>query len=382
MVASSNESYLEAYKAQSPDWPSFKGRVELVRVPYLRDYRREQSIYDDQVKRESLPKRVAPHTTFVAALWAVLTRLRKPLIETYPKEMRGTVAALTPLQKADLYSTGRAPLGLPLEKARALRVLLPELWSEIRPDGYEGKVGASPREMKMVILNAAQRPEYPVVSPLAVLEEIRELCTQTTVHPFLQKDSEGAYLKPLEFIDQVRERWLDIALDELTQAIGLVTRDQYDALFQRYLQHVSHQQRGEKLENPVTGQFEDADEAFMADMEGHFDVDGDAAGFRRSLLGRIGAASQSGPIVREDYRGLFPDLFDTLEGSYYEAQKPTVRKTALDALTVLAGDTAKVSQTDIRRVRVMLDELERTFDYCDASAKELISILVSERLSD
>ena len=106
----------------------------------------------------------------------------------------------------------------------------------------------------MQILNAAQRSEFPVVSPLAVLEEIRELCTQTTVYPFLQMESEGSGLKPTEFIDQVRQRWLDIALDELTLAVGLVTREQYDALFQRYLRHVSHQQRGEKLENAITGQ--------------------------------------------------------------------------------------------------------------------------------
>lgn len=382
MVASSNESYLEAYKAQSPDWPSLKGRVELVRVPYLRDYHREQLIYDDQVIRESLAKRVAPHATFVAALWAVLTRLRKPLIESYPKELRGTVAALTPLQKADLYATGRAPHGLSLEKSRALRALLPELWSEMRPDGYEGKVGASPREMKMVILNAAQRSEFPVVSPLAVLEEIRDLCTQTTVYPFLQMESEGSYLKPAEFIEQVRQRWLDIALDELTQAVGLVTREQYDGLFQRYLRHVSHQQRGEKLENAITGQFEDADEAFMAEMEEHFELKGDAADFRRSLLGRIGAASQSGPVGKQDYRDLFPDLFQTLEGSYYEAQKPTVRKAAIDALAWLANDGAALSEADVKRVQTTLDELKVKFGYCEASAKEVVSLLVSERLTD
>jgi predicted Ser/Thr protein kinase len=221
-----------------------------------------------------------------------------------------------------------------------------------------------------------------VVSPVAVLEEIKELCKQTTVYPFLQMESEGAYLKPLDFVEQVRQRWLDIALDELTQAVGLVTRDQYDTLFQRYLRHVSHQQRGEKLENAITGRFEDADESFMSEMEGHFGTEGDAAAFRRSLLGRIGAASQSGPLGLHDFRELFPDLFDSLETSYYEAQKPTVRKTAIDALTVLADEDEKLSETDRKRVQTMLAELKSTFGYCEASAKESISLLISERLSD
>ncbi len=382
MVASSNETYLEAYKAQSPDWPSLKGRLDLVRVPYLLDYTTEQLIYDDQVSRESLSKAVAPHATYVAALWAVLTRLRKPQTDLYPKELRGTIASLTPMQKAELYATGRAPHGLALEKVRALRSLLPDLWTESRADGYEGKVGASPREIKTVILNAAQRTDYAVVTPMAILDEITDLCGQTTVHPFLQMEPEGSYLKPLKFVSDVRERWLDIAIDELTQAVGLVTRDQYDLLFQRYLRHVSHQQRGEKLENPITGQFESADEVFMAEMEAHFSIGDDAAGFRQTLLGRIGAASQNGPVRGDDYRDLFPDLFDKLEGSYYEAQRPTVRKTASDALTWLAGDDDQISEADRKRVRATLKHLEDEFGYCVESAKEMISLLLSERLSD
>ena len=217
---------------------------------------------------------------------------------------------------------------------------------------------------------------------MAILDEITELCGQTTVYPFLQLEPEGAYLKPLEFVSDVRERWLDIAIDELTQAVGLVTRDQYDLLFQRYLRHVSHQQRGEKLENPITGQFESADEAFMVEMEAHFSIGDDAAGFRQTLLGRIGAASQNGPVLGDDYRDLFPDLFDKLEGSYYEAQRPAVRKTASDALTSLAGDEGHLSEADIKRVRTTLKHLEDEFGYCVESAKEMISLLLSERLSD
>jgi len=43
-IGSSNESYLAAFK-EIPEFQSFKGRMELVRVPYLLDYRVEQRIY-------------------------------------------------------------------------------------------------------------------------------------------------------------------------------------------------------------------------------------------------------------------------------------------------------------------------------------------------
>ena len=48
-IGSSNEGYLAAFK-EIPEFQSFKGRMELVRVPYLLDYRVEQKIYDAQIK--------------------------------------------------------------------------------------------------------------------------------------------------------------------------------------------------------------------------------------------------------------------------------------------------------------------------------------------
>ena len=79
-IGSSNEGYLAAFK-EIPEFQSFKGRMELVRVPYLLDYRVEQKIYEAQIKvaHAESGKHVAPHVAWVAALWAVLTRMKKPL---------------------------------------------------------------------------------------------------------------------------------------------------------------------------------------------------------------------------------------------------------------------------------------------------------------
>ena len=48
LLASSNEKHLAAFK-ELPDFASFKGRIELVRVPYLRLWKVEQQIYDAHV---------------------------------------------------------------------------------------------------------------------------------------------------------------------------------------------------------------------------------------------------------------------------------------------------------------------------------------------
>ncbi|MFB6376172.1 MAG: serine protein kinase PrkA, partial [Bradymonadaceae bacterium] len=48
LMATGNEDYLDAFK-QTPDYSSFKGRMELVRIPYLLDYTVEELIYDEQL---------------------------------------------------------------------------------------------------------------------------------------------------------------------------------------------------------------------------------------------------------------------------------------------------------------------------------------------
>src|SRR5207253_2370470 len=104
LIASSNEKHLSAFKEIS-DFASFKGRIELVRVPYLRRAAQERVIYDQQVV-PAIGKHVAPHATDVAAQWAVLTRLKKPVPERYKGEQRKLVDHLGPLEKMRPYDSG------------------------------------------------------------------------------------------------------------------------------------------------------------------------------------------------------------------------------------------------------------------------------------
>src|SRR5881398_2817370 len=107
LIASSNEKHLSAFKEMG-DFASFKGRIELVRVPYLRRIEEEQRVYEFRL-REAVGKHVAPHSTWVAALWAVLTRLKKPVSDRYKGELRKLVDHMTPLEKAQIYDAGRPP---------------------------------------------------------------------------------------------------------------------------------------------------------------------------------------------------------------------------------------------------------------------------------
>ncbi|MDH5493188.1 MAG: serine protein kinase PrkA, partial [Myxococcales bacterium] len=129
MVASSNELHLAAFK-EHPEYKSFRGRLHLVRVPYLLDYTREQEIYDGQIIPR-IRRHVGPHTTYVAALWSVLTRLERANPERYADVAVGRLAAsLTPLEKAEIYATGALPSRLSAAEAKTLLLGLEAIRAE------------------------------------------------------------------------------------------------------------------------------------------------------------------------------------------------------------------------------------------------------------
>src|SRR5262249_1597994 len=175
MIASSNELHLSAFR-EHPEFNSFRGRLALVRVPYLLSYRDEQAIYDSQIVPQ-VRRHVAPHATFVAALWAVLTRLRRPQPDRYDEKRLGRLAAeLTPIEKAEAYADGAIPSRLSSDDAQEVKNGLGTMLHETDAVAhYEGLTGASPREIRTVLLDAAQDERFACLSPLAVLAGLGEL---------------------------------------------------------------------------------------------------------------------------------------------------------------------------------------------------------------
>jgi energy-coupling factor transporter ATP-binding protein EcfA2 len=154
-IGSSNEIHLAAFK-EHPDFASFKGRIDLVRVPYILDVRHEERLYNEKLMAAAGDRHVAPHSAYVAALWAVLTRMRKPQPTSYAAPLAEVVGKLTPLEKAELYAFGTAPGHLTAAHQKELIAHVGELVSESESyPNYEGRIGASPREMQGVLLNAA-----------------------------------------------------------------------------------------------------------------------------------------------------------------------------------------------------------------------------------
>jgi serine protein kinase len=383
-IGSSNESHLAVFK-EIPEFQSFKGRIELVRMPYLLDYREEQRIYQEQISDGTVGKHVAPHTAFVAALWAVLTRMRKPLPEKYPKVLADLVAKLTPIEKAELYARGQPPPGLSAEQTKELLGSVDKIWGESDAyPNYEGRTGASPREVKTLILNAGQNPRFQCVSPLAVFDEMEELVKNVTVYEFLKQEPlPGGYHENKKFIHLVREKFLDLVEDELRSSMGLVEERQYVELLGKYVNHVSHWTKKEKLRNPNTGRLEDPDEDMMVEVEKTLGVAPKRDDARHEIISRVGAWSIEHPGQKIDYALVFPRQLQQLRDAYFEQRKKLLKKTNEELLMYLADGADKtrgrIEKESFERVETTLRNLEERYAYCRNCAKDAVSYLLRKR---
>ena len=380
LIASSNEKHLAAFK-ELPDFASFKGRMELVRVPYLRRYRAEQQVYDAEVTPVAVGKHVAPHATRVAAAWAVLTRLKKPLKDRYPEAGRELVDALTPLEKLHLYDEGETPGRLSVAQSRELKGLAQALYEESDAyPHYEGRSGASAREIKTALFNAAQSPKHACLHPLAVLEELEALCRDSTVYEFLQQEIVDGYHAHEAFVKDVEAEYLDLVDAEVRESMGLIREAQYAELFDRYVQSVSHWVKGEKMRNRVTGEMEKPDEARMKELE---DIvmprSEDAGTFRRGLITQVGAFRLDHPDAPMDYARIFPDAFRRLREHFFLERKRVLERNADNVLKYLSDERGSLSAKEQQQVQQTLSTLAERFGYCESCARDSILALVRRR---
>ncbi len=381
MVASGNELHLTAFR-EHPEFESFRGRFELIRAPYLLSWIDEQKIYDSQIAPQ-VRRHVAPHATRMAAMFAAVTRMRKPKADRYEGAVKELVSSLTAEEKLDLYAGGVAPSRLDDESQKLLRSVIPQLYRE--SDSYpifEGSVGASPREMRTVLLDAAQSPHYDCLSPFAVLSELDALCELSQEYAFLQEEKlPGGYHDHVAFRKILRERLLDSLEDEFRQASGLVDETRYVELFDRYVTNVSFWVKKEKLRNPVTGQYDDPDERLMKDVEALLGSPDKPEDVRHGLINTIAAWAIDHPDQAVDHARVFGPQLRRLREAVFNERRAAVAKLCRDVLLLMKEEGSGLDAARRAAATRAVEQLKKRFGYEDGSASDLAVALVRERFA-
>lgn len=375
LMATSNELHLGGFK-EYPDWPSFKGRIELIRVPYLLRSNDEVGIYERQIESFLGGIHVAPHGLNMAARWAVLTRLMPPSIERYEESMQEIIRDISPAEKLALYNDGEVPLRLSQKQARELRALIPQLSQEFKNEvNYEGRHGASPREIRALILKAAQDHRYDFVCPGAIFKQIELLVLERSSYEYLRREPVRGFHDAKELLESVKNHYVQILADEARMALGFYSKDSYLELFTRYINHVSAWTKKEKLIDPLFARRIDADESFMTNVEKSLMAQNESCeDFRRQLISQIAAFKLENPALSLDYNYIFPAHLRRLKVNLFSDQKEVVERVIVNYLNLSEDELDRGSSKECIQARTLKDGLI-TLQYNDKSARWAMAYL-------
>jgi predicted Ser/Thr protein kinase len=234
--------------------------------------------------------------------------------------------------------------------------------------------------MQTVLLAAAGSARYPYVSPQVVLDEIVELCKQSTLYEFLRQDVQpGGYHDHRKLIDVARGQLFDRVDDDVRASVGLVEESEYARVFERYVTHVMHALKKEKVRDASTGRLVDPDEGMLREVERTLEVSGRIEEFRQSLIAKIGAWSLDHRGQKPVLSEIFADLLRKLRDAYFEKHKKAIARGVQDLVLLLSGNGASLAADAQARADTALATLTQKHGYTRESARDLVGALASLR---
>lgn len=393
IFATDNEKTLSLFKRNS-DWPSFNGRFVYVKVPYLLQWENEKKTCG-LILNEHVKSHVAPHTQNMLALWAILTRLRR--------SEHKLAKDLTFTEKAYLYDTGQAPPTIPQKLRNALERemravadeylnsrerLIPIGGGAVDDASYEGRGGASYRDIETIVINTVRKRPY--LSPLAFFSTIEDVIKNKSIYEFTKlhegnnEDSifEPGFLEPEKILDEVKDFYRNMLRQDLRGAAGLVAEDQYDELFVRYIENVKAWTQQEKVRNATTGKYEAPNEHLMRSIEKKMGIDETEYKERRqALFSKLGAwatrnADKLGNGQKPPYKKLFSDLLDALRRNSDTEQREQLKKIQ-DSIVKWNTEDWKLVVPE-EHAKTVEKTIESMFElgYTEESLKEAVIFLI------
>jgi len=321
---------------------AFLDRMTRVDVPYVLRISEEMKIYTRTYNRPYSKKHIlSPHTIYVASLFAVLSRLKKP-----------ENAGFNILAKAKLFD------GLQLQDITQAKIR--ELADASRNEGMD--VAVSPRYIQDMIAAArVNHLEAPCVTPFAVFETLTKGLENNSLLKGKTKQEEIVALLQI-----ARNELNNIITKEFRQVIGGDKRALTD-LWENYLSNIEAYVNKGTIYNELTGSHEKPNERLMREIESQVDIgEREKDEFRSGILRSIGSLATKGKIF--DWKS-DTKIIEMLEKKLFNDRKDWINLSKLN--------TGSMSQEDKTKFDQIKEILVTEYGYCHYCASIMMSYAAS-----
>lgn len=319
---------------------ALRDRTIKIDVPYLLKVEDEQKIYDHFYNKDTVHKHIAPHTTYLAALFAIVSRLEKPVKND-----------MDVIQKAKLYN-GIDVHGFTEEHVK-------EMLEETPNEGLTS--GISARFIQNQFSNAIVNPRMgkKSINAFMLFSEIRDGIKNYS--GFGNEDTRSLALERLELVEKEYDR---IVKREVQQALSS-SEEAIRTLCANYIDSIVAYINEEKVVNPITGKDEPPNEKLMRSIEEKINVSTNMKDdFRREIMNYMGSLAAKSKTFSYDSN---EQLHRALEKKLFEDIKDSIK------LSALAQDTATVVDKDLlEKINALKHRLIKDFGYDEDSAHDVL----------
>lgn len=324
---------------------ALRDRTIKIDIPYLLRVSEEKKVYDHFYNKDTVHKHIAPHTTKIAAMFAVVSRLEDPAKND-----------MTIIQKAKLYD-GKSVHGFTEEHIK-------EMMEEAPSEGL--LQGVSARFIQNQFSNAIVNPRMgsKSLNPFMLFAQIREGLKNYS--GFKDEESRAELFERLELVEKEYDR---IVKREVQQALSS-SEEAIKALCANYIDNIVAYINEEKVVNPITNKEEEPNENLMRSIEEKIGIAiGMKDDFRREIMNYMGSMAARGKTFEYNSN---EQLYKALEKKLFEDTKDSIK------LSALAQDTATVVDKELLdKINSLKTRLIEDFGYDEDSAQDVLTYVGS-----
>tara|TARA_R110002074_G_scaffold203660_2_gene371791 strand:+ start:4130 stop:6064 length:1935 start_codon:yes stop_codon:yes gene_type:complete len=333
ILAHCNEAEWNKFKSEHTN-EAILDRIVRVNIPYSLEFDQEVKIYQKLIDRSDFNYHIAPHTLEIAAMFAVLSRLKAS-------------NKVDPLTKMKIYNGEEI-----VEKGLIKKVDIKDLREEVED---EGMTGISTRFIMKAIDAALADSTKNMITPIS----IRDALIKQVKEQVVSVDDRKYFLQFLQ--KPLHEEYLSLLEKEITKAFVTAYDEQAESLFNNYLDHAEAYVNNTKVKDRVTSEDMEPDEKFLQSIEEQIGIKGSAKNnFRADITSYMFAKLRRNETI--DWRSYGP-LREAIESKLVASVRDISR-----IVTKSKSRDTKQQKKFSAMVQTLIDD----YGYNEDSAEEVL----------